>query len=172
MKRSAVVLLCVGALLVALMAGVALSKDINCRKSTCLGTKKGDLITGSDRSQTIKAGSGNDKVFALGGNDKVYGQGDDDDISGGTGDDTIYGAGGDDELSDDAGPFEGNPADRDVIFVGPETISVDVGDGDVLDVVCIAEGSGGTSASITYDSREGVGSDKIPSPFDDNPEEC
>jgi hypothetical protein len=116
MKRKAILLLVMmGALLVAAVAGVAWAATIQCDgvgdtdpdPGQCAGTNDGDVITGTTKADIIRArGSGNqvDQVMARGGRDKVLG---------GNGADFLFGGGGSDTLN--AGPNRTTPTDADFL---------------------------------------------------------
>jgi Ca2+-binding RTX toxin-like protein len=77
------------ALLVA--GGVAFAAAITCTTNPCVGTRGGDVITGTDSEETIKARAGDDQVSGLGRRDKLYGQDGGDSLFGGRGGDTLDG---------------------------------------------------------------------------------
>lgn len=72
----------VGAVLLALSAGVALAAFVQCDGGRCEGTRDSDQIDGSEVRDRIIAKAG------------------DDDVEGGDGNDTIYGRKGDDQIGD------------------------------------------------------------------------
>ncbi|WP_262270480.1 calcium-binding protein [Microvirga yunnanensis] len=72
--------------------------------ATINGTNSSDYnLQGTNGSDLIRAGAGNDKVIANSGNDTVHGGRGNDFISGGFGADKIYGDNGDDYLKGDDG---------------------------------------------------------------------
>jgi Ca2+-binding RTX toxin-like protein len=62
-----------------------------------------DKIFGNNGDDTLNGGLGNDKIFGNDGNDKLNGELGDDEIEGGEGNDNIKGEGGDDQLIGDEG---------------------------------------------------------------------
>jgi len=158
----------VGAVLLAMVAGVAWAKTFTCdpgstEQDPCEGTRRADFITGQEFGPDyILAKRGKDDVRALGGNDEVHGGGSSDPwISGDTGDDKLYGEGGNDTIDgwvghddlyggeggdsiiDPAGPgfpFANTPADFDEVFAGPGDDVINVADADDFDVVCTGDG--------------------------------
>ena len=130
--RRAVLLLAMMTVALLVASGVALAiNTIQCKTTTsvstvCYGTKRADLMKGTDRynemygrgaADTLKGfgsgdnldgGGGNDRVLGGPGNDGVYGDEGDDRLVGGPGQDGLWGFGGDDTLkggdgSDDYG---------------------------------------------------------------------
>lgn len=82
------------AMLIFLVGGVALAKNISCPNrdnGLCLGTNGDDTLTGTNRADTIKARGGFDTVNARGGKDRVSGGDRGDLLEGGTGNDTLNG---------------------------------------------------------------------------------
>jgi Ca2+-binding RTX toxin-like protein len=67
------------------------------------GSAFNDILTGTDSTNYIWAGAGNDVIFGLGGSDNLDGAAGDDSIYGGAGDDHLYGGDGNDTLHADAG---------------------------------------------------------------------
>jgi Ca2+-binding RTX toxin-like protein len=80
-----------GAVLVVVLAGVALAKDIACDGGRCEGTNRADTIIGSDRRDVIFTLDGFDEVFAGAGEDELHGGGGGDDLLGEEDKDTYYG---------------------------------------------------------------------------------
>jgi Mg-chelatase subunit ChlD len=68
------------------------------RGCTVLGTKLGDVLTGTDGDDVICGGGGGDTISAGAGNDVIYGDDGGDTIKGGDGDDLIYGGTGGDTI--------------------------------------------------------------------------
>ncbi len=99
--RRAVVFMVVGALLLALTAGVATARTFICDEKPCFGTNKQDMIgerNGNGVSDDIRARSGDDTVNARRfGNDR-------DEVHGGKGDDRITTDDGDGRDFIDGGP--------------------------------------------------------------------
>jgi Ca2+-binding RTX toxin-like protein len=135
-----------------LAAGVAVAQPqpepptITCTGGVCLGTEGPDLILGTDSFDLILARGGADGVNAQGGNDLVFGGPGDDSpggspsghdpsyhLEGGAGDDLVFGEAGKDSVTDVFGPFFGFPADRDLLFGGPDNDFLNGLDGDNLD---------------------------------------
>ncbi|MEP3020854.1 MAG: calcium-binding protein [Sulfitobacter sp.] len=67
----------------------------------------GDILSGSDDSETVQGGTGDDQLGGYGGNDLLHGAAGDDDLHGHDGDDTLRGDDGDDSL-------HGNDGDDDL----------------------------------------------------------
>ena len=166
MNRRTMLLISVmaGAVLLAMVAGVAWAKTFTCAPGStyekpCNGTKKSDNITGTTGRDVIYAKAGKDTVNALddndyvkggGGNDSmdggpgadfVLGQRGDDLVVGGPGSDALYGHGGVDLLGDIEGPRFGHAEDVDWASGGPGNDTIDVTDGDPLDKICDDEGT-------------------------------
>jgi Ca2+-binding RTX toxin-like protein len=140
-KRKTMKVVLVGALLLALSAGMAAAQIvITCSKGgpeRCNGSSGNDRITGSSRSDDIYARSGHDLVDARGGRDLVLGGADGDDpnfgggLEGGAGNDTVKGQDGDDTVKDEAS------GDEDRLF-GDDF--VDGRDGDRRDILDCGSG--------------------------------
>lgn len=90
-------------------AKMASAKKAN---DTIYGTKKNNILYGTNANDTIdgKAGNdvlyggwGDDRLYGGAGNDKLYGSEGDDILDGGTGDDKLYGGDGDDTLKGGTG---------------------------------------------------------------------
>ncbi|SIO01661.1 VCBS domain-containing protein, partial [Halodesulfovibrio marinisediminis] len=64
-----------------------------------VGSKGGDILTGSSKANNIRGGKGNDKIFGGAGDDRLDGGTDNDTIMGGAGEDTIIGGKGFDTVS-------------------------------------------------------------------------
>ncbi|MGI8909603.1 MAG: hypothetical protein ACR2JR_03485 [Rubrobacteraceae bacterium] len=97
----------VGALLLALSAGVALAATINCTGGLCEGTDKKDTLFGVSGFDEINGKGGADKIFGKSGDDILRGDFNsnpsavegDDEVYGGAGKDFLLGEGGDDLLN-------------------------------------------------------------------------
>lgn len=89
-----------------------------------------DLLLGTDLSQTINGGSGNDVIAGFGGNDSILGGFGDDYLLGGLGNDRLSGGDGNDFLFGEAGNdvLAGSAGD-DALFGGAGTDSLSGGDG-------------------------------------------
>jgi hypothetical protein len=140
------VFMTVGVLLVAMTAAVAVAHEfINCDGGSCNGDEHDNVIEGTEKRDRIEAEAGNDEVEALGSpegkTDKVYGQGGNDDIFSGRDDDYVSGGSGDDDIFDEAGPYGGNPRDKDTVLGGGDDDEIDVVDGDVRDNVDCGSGT-------------------------------
>jgi Ca2+-binding RTX toxin-like protein len=119
-------------LMVMLTAGVALAQaQIICTGGVCEGTQGDDLIRGTRGADMIIAKGGTDGVNGRGGSDSVLGGPGSDDpgsspsghnpsyhLEGGPGHDHVHGGVGDDSVTDEYGPANGYPSDRDVLFGG------------------------------------------------------
>ena len=143
-----------GAMLV-LAAGVALAQQpqpepptITCTGGVCSGTEDPDLILGTDGLDLIFARGGADGVNGQAGTDLVFGGPGDDSpggspsghnpayhLEGGADNDTVSGGAGKDSVTDVYGPFNGYPADRDLLFGGPDNDFLNGLDGDNQDVL-------------------------------------
>jgi len=167
-----VVLVMVGAMLLATVAGVAWAKTFTCapgstQQNPCEGTRKADTITGTTGEDYIIAKRGSDTVNSLAQADIVYGSKGADTIDGGADTDFLYGGAGNDTI--DGGPnddqvyggsgddflLEDNfGSDVDTVYGGPGDDLIDVRDGDGLDLVCDQEGKN----TIIKDSGDTVNS--------------
>lgn len=90
-------------------------------KYTKIGEKfvGNDLMHGGYWGETIRATSGNDRIFGNNGHDQIYGGAGNDDLYGGTGDDHIYGQAGNDQLqADDGGDRLDGGSGNDVLLGG------------------------------------------------------
>ncbi len=127
----------------------------------------GDTVKGSGVANYLSGAGGGDRLVGRGGNDRlvgdivVFGNSGVDRLDGGPGkdildggpnQDKLVGAAGDDDLSDTAGPATGKPADLDNVFGGRDVDTIDVDDGDNLDVVC----TGGGADDVTSDPGDSV----------------
>jgi Ca2+-binding RTX toxin-like protein len=169
-KRTILLMATIGAVLLALCAGVALAVTpvTNCTAGStsndpCLGTRGDDGIEGTSGRDVIDSLGGHDVVRAAGGNDTVYGrgkQGDpyyyDDELYGDggatdvtqEGDDKLYGGYGNDYLVGDCG--------ADLLSGG--------GGIDYIDAICTSpeegedtvKGGGGNDLIDTQDGRKDV----------------
>lgn len=124
--RKVTMMVLVGALLLALTAGVAVARTYTCSAANCPGTDNPDKITGTDRSQTFEVFAAADVVNAKGGADTIYGGRGGDDLNGGKGEDAIY-----DQAGDDA----------DVVYAGSGDDFISVDDGDGRDKVYCGKGN-------------------------------
>jgi Ca2+-binding RTX toxin-like protein len=76
-----------------------------------------EVIGGTTRADTIRAGAGNDTVWGEDGNDTIYGDGGNDHLYGNAGDDTIFGGSGFDFIrGDDGNDALNGDAGDDLIF--------------------------------------------------------
>jgi hypothetical protein len=99
--RTATILLVVGALLLATVAGTAWARAIQCKPDRkCEGTKRADILTGTPSP---------DRIFGYGGGDQLYGLGAGDRLVGGRGNDFLAGGDGDqaDDILDGGGGQDG-----------------------------------------------------------------
>lgn len=146
-KKLVGLLTSMGVMLV-LAAGVAVAQGptITCKGFVCFGTEGDDLILGTNGYDWIVAKGGSDGVNAQGGKDIVLGGPGDDSpggspsghdpeyhLEGGAGDDMVFGEQGEDSVTDEFGPINGYPADRDLLFGGPDNDFLNGLDGDNLD---------------------------------------
>lgn len=127
-----VTLLATMGLTVVLTAGVAIAQaQITCTGGVCEGTQGDNLIRGTRSADLIIAKGGTDGVNGRGGSDSVLGGPGSDDpgsspsghnpsyhLEGGPGHDHVHGGAGDDSVTDEYGPANGYPSDRDVLFGG------------------------------------------------------
>jgi Ca2+-binding RTX toxin-like protein len=135
----------VGALALALFAGVAMALTIT-------GTPGNDALRGTDDPDTLDGLGGMDDIFGYGGGDTIYGRAGYDLVFGYGGADVLYGGGGPDEIMGDDGVTEagddflyggaggeyrmnpGGGADRVWGGLGDDVISLqDDGEPDVVD---------------------------------------
>ena len=142
------------------------------------GSGFNDILTGTDEANLFYGYDGNDTLNGLGGNDHLRGfdgndtlnggtgndylRGNDgnDTLNGGTGNDTLRGDDGNDILNGGTGTNtlvggEGN--DRFIIASGSESTITDFSEGDIIDLVGIADLSFDTFAEV-FDAAEQVGS--------------
>jgi Ca2+-binding RTX toxin-like protein len=122
MRRTAAVALVGGGLLAGALP--ALAKNVACGGGECVGSKKADLIVGSNKPDDIVARGGDDEIS------QPKKEGDDDVIDGGNGDDVIR----DNEAAADKDAVSGGKGD-DTIYVREETAGKDTvacGEGDDL----------------------------------------
>jgi hypothetical protein len=71
MRRRAVLLLATMGVALLVAGGGAFAAAITCTTNPCVGTRDGDVITGTDSEETIKARAGDDQVSGLGRRDKL-----------------------------------------------------------------------------------------------------
>lgn len=127
------------------------------------GTEKGETIYGGNGNDNITGGKGDDIIYGNDGNDVIKGNQGDDYISGGKGDDSIYGNRGSDVISGYSGNdrISGGEGD-DIIYgdAGNDNISGDEGDdsiygGDGNDVIKGNEGDDILRGDIGSDNLSG-----------------
>jgi Ca2+-binding RTX toxin-like protein len=143
--RKAAVTLMVGALVLALTAGVAFAAT-NCTGGPCFGTNNPDTLYGTANV---------DNIQGLGGDDTIYGKGSNDFLAGDQafeqtlrGNDKVYGGEGDDEL-------EGNQ-DDDLLVGGPGKDKHNSLDGQQSGTKDTVEGGRGPDNVYANDGNEGV----------------
>ncbi len=154
MKR-VILVLTVGASLLALTATVAMAATIHCRGGDCFGTNNGDSMYGTSRHDAIFAKAGGDFVTGRGGADDLNGQDGDDRVLGGPGDDWVKGGNQNDTVKGDNG--------NDTITGGSGDNVIRAGDGMKDLIVCGA----GSKNVIYYDP----GLDRFSNcRFDQNPQ--
>ena len=115
MRRSVLALALMGVVLL-LLAGTALARNISCNSNPCVGT---------NRSDTMRGTSDRDNMAGRGGNDEMFGGGNSDTMRGGDGADIMRGESGRDRMYGDSGndTMNGGPyGDR--IFAGAGADSV------------------------------------------------
>ena len=127
---------------------------------TILGGPKRVLLYGMGGEDYVYGGTGNDLLHAyfsddVEGTEYNFGGEGDDDVWGGYGADRIEGGKSADVLNDQFGPTIGRPADVDFVNGGSGANSVDVFDGDALDVVC-------NGSFVQSDPGDGVNSATCP----------
>lgn len=105
MKRM-VMVLTIGALFLALAAGVALATDYygNPYAETIRGSNGDDVIRGAGGDDRLYGGAGDDGLYGNAGNDTLTGGNGPDRIVGGSGNDTVYSVGDDSVDYVDCGP--------------------------------------------------------------------
>ena len=130
MKR-VIMVLTVGALLLALTATVALA-------ATRYGTNGDDLMYGTNGADRMYGRGGSDLMYGLAGNDLMYGGYGNDYVYGRDGNDSLYGRYGYDEISGGKGSdyIDTKDGKRDRVWCGPGRDSFTV---DKLDVVSDCE---------------------------------
>lgn len=114
------------------------------------GAGGGDLLVGRAGNDRLQ---GDITVFSNVGADTLKGGAGRDLLDGGPGNDDLLGEDDDDELSDTNGPLTSHPSDFDVAFGGPGRDTINVQDGDSLDVVCTGPGA---DPAPTVDSGDQV----------------
>ena len=129
--RRAILVLTVGALLLALTATVALA-------ATRYGTNGDDLMYGTNNADRMYGYGGDDLMYGLASNDLMYGSYGDDFVYGRDGNDSLYGRYGYDEISggNDNDYINTKDGKRDRVWCGPGRDSFTV---DKVDVVSDCE---------------------------------
>lgn len=99
MKRM-VMVLTIGALFLALAAGVALATDYygNPYAETIRGSNGDDVIRGAGGGDFLSGGLGDDRLYGGAGDDGLYGNAGNDTLTGGNGPDRIVGGSGNDTV--------------------------------------------------------------------------
>lgn len=125
---------------------------------TIKGNSANNYLSGAGGHDTLSGRGGNDRlvgdivVFGNVGNDILKGGPGRDKLDGGPGHDNLYGGDDEDNIVDTNGPLTGHSADVDQVFGGPGEDTIDVLDGDALDVVC----SGGSKDHVSSDAGDHV----------------
>jgi Ca2+-binding RTX toxin-like protein len=133
-----------------LLAGTALARNISCNNNPCVGT---------NRSDTMRGTNDRDNMAGRGGNDQMFGGGNGDTMRGGTGADIMRGESGRDRIYGDAdndtingGPF----GDRIVAGTGTDSVvgengadRIDIADGVQDSVDC-----GNGTDTLIYDPQD------------------
>lgn len=115
MRRTALAFALMGVVLL-LLAGTALARNISCNDNPCVGTNRSDIMRGTNARDNMSGRGGNDEMFGGGNSDTMRGGGAADIMRGESGRDRMYGNSGNDTMN--GGPF----GDR--IFAGTGTDSV------------------------------------------------
>ncbi len=136
--RRTVLLVIVGAFLLALVSGAAVARTFDCNKSTCNGTKNNDTIRGDSSNQTFNGLGRNDTILGRGGDDDIFGNNGRDNLSGQGGDDDLFGGADNDSLNDNEPT---NIDDTDSLDGGSGNDALNADDGDILDTLNGGQGN-------------------------------
>lgn len=152
MRRSVLAFALMGVVLL-LLAGTALARNISCNDNRCFGT---------NRSDTMRGTNARDNMAGRGGNDEMFGGGNGDTMRGGTGADIMRGESGRDRMygNSDNDTMNGGPfGDRIVAGTGVDSVvgengsdHIDIRDGVQDSVRC---GNGNDTVVVDLADRAG-----------------
>jgi Ca2+-binding RTX toxin-like protein len=113
-----------------LLAGTALARNISCNDNRCVGTNRSDTMRGTNARDNMAGRGGNDEMFGGGNNDTMRGGDGADRMRGESGRDRIYGNSGNDTIN--GGPY----GDRIIAGTGTDDVTGENG----ADYIDIADG--------------------------------
>jgi len=125
----------------------------------CRGTKRADVIFGTDGPEVIKALAGNDNVSGHAGNDEIYGDEGNDSVDGFGGNDTIYGGPDGDGSAQGADFAQTNLAgaeDSDTVYGGGGSDWIDAAANDTPGSVDTSFGQKGNDHILAIDNNEDI----------------
>jgi len=153
MRRVTLAFTLMGVMLL-LLAGAALARNISCSDNPCVGT---------NRSDTMRGTNGRDTMAGRGGNDEMFGGGNSDTMRGGGGADIMRGESGRDRMNGDSGndTINGGPfGDRIVAGTGRDFVvgengndHIDIRDGVQDSVRC----GNGDNDTVVVDTADVIG---------------